>query len=135
VIVAIVATPFVFLAWSAWRSSVDSAAMTEKVRSSFHPVACEIKSATWSELRSSPGGVTRTGNGQPTITVVSGYDAHVEFSYSINGQAFLSRRISPHYGTIPTRPELDAFLARYQVRPGYTCYYDPANPSVAFLEQ
>jgi hypothetical protein len=135
VIIAIVAAPFAFLAWSAWQSSVDSAAMTKKVRSSFRPVPCEIKSATWSELRSSPGGVTRTDNSQATITVVSGYDAHVEFSYAIDGHPYLSRRISPHYRTIPTRPELDAFLARYQVHPGYTCYYDPANPSVAFLEQ
>jgi len=31
--------------------------------------------------------------------VVSGYDVHVEYSYSVNGQPYISKRIKPRYIT------------------------------------
>jgi hypothetical protein len=126
VIVALVAAPLVFLAWSAWRSSVYDAAMERRVRSSFESVPCEIKSSSWTELRSRTSGTSQT---------VSGYDVHVEYSYSVDGHAYVSRRIRPRYQTVATRPEAQAFIARYPARKSLTCYYDPDNPSVAFLEQ
>ena len=127
VIVAVVAAPFVFLAWSAWRSMAYDAAMEKRVRSSFESVPCEIKSSSWSVVHSK-----RDGSSQ---TVISGYDVHVEYSYSVDGHDYLSRRIRPRYKTIPTLPEAEAFVARYPVRKSHTCYYDPDKPSLAFLEQ
>ena len=132
IIVTVVAAPFAFLAWSAWRSSVYDAALEQRVRTSFQPVECDIKAVSWTELRSRPSG---GGGSQSAATVVSGYDLHVEFAYEIKEQPYLSRRIRPRYQTIPTRAEVDAFLARYPVRAGYTCYYDPDKPSMAFLER
>src|SRR6187431_3293332 len=90
IIVAVVAAPFLFLAWSAWRSSVYDAAMEKRVRSSFLPVACEVKSSSWEEVRTK-----QNGAGQMTTTFVSGYDVHVEYSYAVDGQPFVSRRIKP----------------------------------------
>ena len=123
----VVAAPFAFLAWSAVRSSIDAAGMEQKVRSSFRPVACEITSSSWTALQS------RTG--QTSTMVVSGYDVHAQYSYSVDGRPYVSRRIKPHYQTIPTLAEAEAFVARYPIRKAHTCHYDPTDPSVAFLEQ
>ena len=129
VIVAVVAAPFAFLAWSAWRSSAYDAAIQQKVRWSFESVPCAIRSSSWTELRS------RRDTSSQSPMVVSGYDVHVEYAYSVDGHAYLSRRIRPRYQTIATLPEVQAFMARYPARKSHTCYYDPADPSVAFLEQ
>jgi hypothetical protein len=127
VIVAVVAAPFLFLAWSAWRSTVYDAAMEQKVRSSFESVPCEITSSYWTQLQ----GRSSTNQAAP----ISGYDVHVEYSYSVDGHAYVSQRIKPRYKTIGSLPEAEAFIARYPARKRHTCYYDPDKPSVAFLEQ
>jgi hypothetical protein len=123
ILVAAVAAPFVFLIWSAWRSSVYDAEMEQRVRSSFLPVACEIQSSSWGELRGR----------RPSDTI--SYVVHVEYTYSVDGQAYSSRRIKPRPRMIHTRQDAQAFVIRYPARAGRTCYYDPSNPSLAFLEQ
>ena len=85
------------------------------------------------ELRSRSNGPA-SGN-KPGPSVVSGYDVHVEYSYSVAGQSYSSRRIKPRYKTIGTLPQAQAFVARYPVHAGRTCYYDPSDPSLAFLEK
>ena len=130
VIIAVVAAPFLFLAWSAWQSTLYDAAMQQKVKSSFESVPCEIKSSSWTTVQTK-----QNGAGQTSSMFISGYDVHAEFSYSVDGQPYLSRRIKPRYQYLRTQAEAEAFVARYPVRQAQSCYYDPANPSMAFLEQ
>jgi hypothetical protein len=128
IIVAVVAAPFVFLIWSAVRSTLYDADMEERVRASFQPIACDVKSVSYTELR----GRTSTG---ATSSAVSGYDVHVEYAYSVDGQAYVSKRIAPRYRSMHTLSEAQTFVTRYQRVPANTCYYDPSNPSVAFLQK
>jgi len=125
-LVALVAAPFLLLAWAMLASKQADRAMTERVATTFRDVDCVVVDVAVRPL-------TRVETiGGRKQSVPSGYDPIIAFEYIVAGQTHQSRRFSPVSRTLG-EAEAQAFLARYDEGTHHRCRVDPANPALAFI--
>ena len=89
--------------------------------------AGRIVSSTVEHYRQRVGGA-RTGS------LVTFYEAVVEYDYSVNGRAYHSTRLSFGGKTAGSQQRAEAAAARYPEGSQVMVHYDPKNPSNAVLE-
>lgn len=99
------------------------------VRAAGWPVAPGVITASGIETKV---GSIGTGGDRRRMTT---YQANVEYSYTVDGQAFIGRRLTLDSSSSGSHDAAAAIVARYRVGAKVGVRYDPANPTDAALER
>ncbi|BCX89099.1 hypothetical protein MIN45_P1469 [Methylomarinovum tepidoasis] len=92
-----------------------------------------VRSATW---RKAPGRIvaTRLDAAEHPRTGARLFGAHVSYEYQVGGRTYHGHRINPDYIYTNREAFHREILKRYQEGKQVTVYYNPKNPTEAYLE-